>query len=84
MIKITLTIEGMMCPMCEAHVNRTLEKELGVSGVKSNHKKNETVILSDKDISDEEIKQGVLKTGYEIKNIQKEEYKKKGPFSFKK
>ena len=72
MIKITLTIEGMMCPMCEAHVNKILKAELDGCEIKSNHKKNITTVISQNDVSDEKIRESVLKTGYTLKAIKRE------------
>ena len=44
MIKTTLTIDGMMCSMCEAHVNDAVRDALQVKSVKSSHKKGTTEI----------------------------------------
>ena len=45
MIKTTLKIDGMMCGMCEAHINDTLRRLFTVKKVSSSHKKGECVIL---------------------------------------
>lgn len=82
MIKITVEIEGMKCPMCEAHTNEAVRENLTVAEVKSSHKENKTTILTDTDIPDEKIREALLKTGYTIGEITREEVKKKGLFSF--
>ena len=37
MTQITLHIDGMMCGMCEAHVNDAVRKAIPVKKVKSSH-----------------------------------------------
>ncbi|MBE5965208.1 MAG: cation transporter [Lachnospiraceae bacterium] len=80
MVKITIGIDGMMCGMCEAHVNDTVRNTLKVKKVTSSHKAKETVIIADDDISDDDIKALVEKTGYTLTGISREPYKKKGLF----
>ena len=46
MIKTTVQVEGMMCGMCESHVNDAVRKACRVDKVTSSHGKGETVILS--------------------------------------
>ena len=85
MIKITLKIEGMMCGMCEAHMNDAVRKEPEVKKVTSSHSAKETVIIAEEDISDEKLEAIVKNTGYELKGITREPYEKKGFFGlFKK
>ena len=50
MLKITLKVDGMMCGMCEAHVNDTIRKAFSVKKVTSSHSKGQTVILTENDI----------------------------------
>ena len=45
MVKITLEIDGMMCGMCEAHVNECIRENFTVKKVTSSHAKGESVIL---------------------------------------
>ena len=47
MTKTVLHIEGMMCGMCEAHVNDAIRKNFEVKKVTSSHTKKETEILSE-------------------------------------
>lgn len=39
MTKTTLHIDGMICDMCESHINEVIRKNFKVSKVKSSHKK---------------------------------------------
>lgn len=44
MIKTTVKVDGMMCGMCESHVNDAVRKAFQVNKVTSSHSKGETVI----------------------------------------
>ena len=81
MTKIILTVDGMMCGMCEAHINELVRKNFNIKKVNSNHSKNQTEIIVENDILDEEILKVFEPTGYKITEIKREEYKKKGIFS---
>jgi len=78
MTKTTLKIEGMMCGMCEAHVNDAIRKAFQVEKVSSSHSKNQTEIISKEPLDEELIKTTIAATGYELKDIQSEPYEKKG------
>mgnify|MGYP002593470809 CR=1 FL=1 len=39
MLKITLGVDGMMCGMCESHVNEVVRKTAQVEKVTSSHTK---------------------------------------------
>ena len=60
MVKTTLKIDGMMCSMCEAHMNDLVRQNCKVKKVTSSAKNGETVVISEEplDISmlDKEIK----------------------------
>ena len=81
MNKITLKIDGMMCPMCEAHMNDAVRKSFEVKKVVSSHKDKQTVILTDTEINDSELKAVVEKTGYKLLGITRAPYEKKGILS---
>lgn len=81
MTKITLKIDGMMCGMCEAHVNDAVRNELGVKNVTSSHSKKETVIISENDIEDDKLRAVVETAGYQLVEINREPYEKKGLFA---
>lgn len=56
MIKYTVTVEGMQCGMCEAHVNDAVRKAFPVKKVNSSHSKNQTVIIVDQAIDEQVLK----------------------------
>ena len=81
MWKYTVQIDGMMCGMCEAHMNDAVRKAFPVKKVTSSHGKGQTVIVSENELDEQVLKDTVTATGYEMKGISKEPYKKKGLFS---
>lgn len=78
MTKTILNIEGMMCGMCEAHVNDAIRKAFQVEKVSSSHSKNQTEIISKEPLDEELIKTTIAATGYTLKGIQSAPYEKKG------
>ena len=47
MFRTVVKIDGMMCGMCEAHINDAIRRNFNVKKVKSSHSKGETVIESE-------------------------------------
>lgn len=82
MYKTTLKIEGMMCGMCEAHINDAIRRDHPVKKVRADRKKNEAVILSEYPLSEEELKKTVEATGYTVTGFSIEEEQPKKGFGF--
>jgi len=83
MQQITLKIDGMMCGMCESHINESIRNAFPVKKVTSSHTKGETVILTEENIEETKLKEVISKTGYKLLSVSKAPYeKKKGFFSF--
>ncbi len=83
MIKTTLKIDGMMCGMCESHINDAIRNSFDVKKVNSSHTKGETVIVSKEALDEDKIKSVIDKTGYELQSVSSEELEeKKGLFEF--
>ena len=82
MLKITVQVDGMMCGMCESHVNDAVRKAFQVKKVTSSHRKGQTVILTENDIDEGALRSAIGATGYEVKTVSKEPYEKKGLFGF--
>ena len=78
MTKTTLKISGMMCSMCEAHINDHVRAAFKIKKVTSSHGKGETVILSETPLDKEKLKSVVSDTGYSVTEIKEEPYEKKG------
>lgn len=82
MVKMTLKVEGMMCGMCESHVNDAVRRAFPVKKVTSSHRKGETVILADAELPKAELSQAIARMGYEVKDIHVEPCAKRGLFGF--
>ncbi|MDE7436129.1 MAG: cation transporter [Lachnospiraceae bacterium] len=78
MFKITLKIDGMMCGMCESHINDTIRKSFAVKKVSSSHGKGKTEFITDTAIDEEQLRKAIAETGYTLVDIQTEPYEKKG------
>ena len=82
MNKITLKIDGMMCGMCESHINDAVRQKFRVKKVTSSHAKGETVILTEDDIGEQPLRAVIEATGYKVLSVKSEPYEKKGLFGF--
>lgn len=82
MIETTIKIDGMMCPMCESHVNETIRNGFNVKSVKSSHKEGTTVITSKEKIERVALEKAITALGYKMLDISEREVEKKGFFSF--
>jgi copper chaperone CopZ len=82
MNKITVKISGMMCGMCESHVNDAIRKAFSVKKVTSSHTKGEAVILAEGAVSEEQLRAVIDRTGYQVQSVSVEPYEKKGLFGF--
>ncbi|MBQ7007980.1 MAG: heavy metal translocating P-type ATPase [Ruminococcus sp.] len=65
----TLKIEGMMCGHCEMHVKKALEALEGVKSAEPDHKTGTAVIIMEKEISDDVLKQIISEEGYQVTDI---------------
>ena len=80
MWKYTVDVDGMMCPMCEAHMNDAVRKDFKVEKVSSSHKKNQTEIITENELDEAALQNTIKALGYVMGNVKKEPYKKKGFF----
>lgn len=80
MYQTTVKIDGMMCGMCESHINDAIRSRMPVKKVSSSHKKGETVIISENELSAEMIAASLEGSGYRVLNVTCEPYEKKGFF----
>ena len=56
MQKITLEIDGMMCGMCESHINDAIRKAFSVKKVSSSHSKDRTEIITADELDEDKFK----------------------------
>jgi copper chaperone CopZ len=82
MWKIVLKIEGMMCGMCESHINDAVRAAFPVKKVVSSYTKGQTVILTEQEMEEDALRKIIDKTGYTVLTVTKEPYVKKRWFSF--
>ena len=68
-MEITLKIEGMMCPHCQAHVEKALEAVSGVTAVEVSHEKGTAVVTMSEMVDNAALKAAVEQAGYTVKSI---------------
>ena len=78
MFKTVVEVDGMMCGMCESHVNDAVRKAFTVKKVNSSHTQGRTEILSEEELPEEKLRVAIAGTGYEVGKITSEPYEKKG------
>ena len=78
MIQTTLKIDGMMCGMCESHINDAVRKDFPVKKVTASHSKGTCVILSEEPLDESKLRDTIDATGYTLLDIQSQPYEKKG------
>ena len=80
MKEIVLGVEGMMCGMCESHINDAIRNKFpNIKKVSSNRKKKETIIQSEDILDKEELNKIITEVGYTMTSYDIRE-KKKGLF----
>ncbi len=81
MWRYTIHVDGMMCGMCESHVNDAVRKAFPVKKVASSRSKSETTVLAERELDEGTLRAAVSAAGYEVGEIRKEPWEKKGLFS---
>lgn len=81
MKKYVLKVDGMMCGMCEAHVNNAVRKCADVADVKSSHSKGITEIVCEDEIDVEAIKKAIEEDGYKVLSVDEADAQKQGFFA---
>ena len=72
MVKITVNVEGMMCPHCEAHVNEAIKAAFQAEDVVSSHEKKTTVFTSPEHVDEDKIREVIKNAGYKVTGITEE------------
>lgn len=78
MVKTTLGIDGMMCGMCESHMNDAIRNNFKIKKVTSSHEKGITEVISEEALDEGKLTEIVEKTGYKLLSVDSEPYEKKG------
>ena len=74
MVKTIMKIDGMMCNMCESHINDAIRNAVKVKKVESSHSKGETEIISEDALDEAKLREVVEKDGYKVLGITSEPY----------
>ncbi len=67
--EMKVTVNGMMCAHCEAHVKKALEAIDGIETAVASHEENLVTITNTKDVEEALIKAAVEEAGYEYGGI---------------
>ena len=78
MWEYTLTIDGMQCGMCEAHVNDVIRQNFAVKKVSSSHGSGKTVFVTAAEVDEERLRKTIGATGYTVTAVEHKPYVKKG------
>ncbi len=80
MLKTTVQIEGMACPMCEAHIKDVIRQTFpDAKKVTASHGKGIASFISE-EVDEDKLKKAIADTGYTYVSSESEPYKKKGLF----
>lgn len=55
MVRMMLRIDGMMCGMCESHINDTIRRSFAVKKVTSSHSRGTTEIIAESAIAEDAL-----------------------------
>ena len=80
MKKYVFSVSGMSCAMCENHINDAIRRTCEIKSVKSDRRKNETVILAER-IEPDRVIAELHNLGYEANLISETAYEKQSLFN---
>ena len=75
-----MKIDGMMCGMCESHINDAIRRSFAVKKVSSSRSKGETEIIANDPLDEDSLRKIIEETGYSVLSVKTEDYVKKGLF----
>lgn len=78
MIETIVKVDGMMCGMCEGHINDAIRSHFQVRKVSSSHSKGQTVIRSQEALDQEQLRQVIDATGYQAGEVVSRPVEKRG------
>jgi Cu2+-exporting ATPase len=64
-----ISVKGMMCAHCEAHVKKALEAIDGIESATASHEENQVTLVMSKDVEEGLIKAAIEDAGYEYNGI---------------
>ena len=78
MVKMIVGIDGMMCNMCEAHVNDAIRNKFKVKKVTASHTAKNAEIIAEEPLDEAALKAVIDETGYTMTSFACEPCEKKG------
>lgn len=78
MIETIVKVDGMMCGMCEGHINDAIRSHFQVRKVSSSHSKGRTVIRSQETLDQAQLRQVINATGYKVLDVVSRPMEKRG------
>ncbi len=78
MIETIVKVDGMMCGMCEGHINDAIRSHFQVKKVSSSHSKGRTVIRSQEALDQAQLRQVIDATGYKVLDVVSRPVEKRG------
>lgn len=78
MIETIVKVDGMMCGMCEGHINDAIRSHFQVKKVSSSHSKGRTVIRSQEALDQVQLRQVIDATGYKVLDVVSRPVEKRG------
>ena len=78
MIETIVKVDGMMCGMCEGHINDAVRSHFPVKKVSSSHSKGRTVIRSQEALDQAQLRQVIDATGYKALDVVSRPVEKRG------
>ena len=65
MYQTTVGVGGMMCEMCELHIQDKVRKDFSPRKVKANRHRKQVVMLTDEPLDEQAMRASIEDTGYE-------------------
>lgn len=78
MIETIVKVDGMMCGMCEGHINDAIRSHFQVKKVSSSHSKGRTVIRSQEALDQAQLRQVIDATGCKALDVVSRPVEKRG------
>ena len=78
MIETIVKVDGMMCGMCEGHINDAIRSHFQVKKVSSSHSKGRTVIRSQEALVQPQLRPVIDATGYKALDVGSRPVEKRG------
>ena len=82
MYETKVKIDGMMCGMCESHINDAIRNAFSVKKVSASPSKGEADIISEEPIDEAKLRETITKTGYDFVSMTSKPYEKHALFAF--